>query len=103
MTLHRLLRFAGYFYLYSTPLTLAVLLWILFFLHAHADEYTWISLSTGDFLQAKLPTLLGWILSPTNPLAFVFAWFFQFPAVLLITLRLIGNTALGIWLLKKFR
>lgn len=97
-----MLRFLGYLLVYSTPISLSVLIWILFFLHSHEAEYTWISLSLGDFLQAELPTLLGWILSPINPLAPVLAWAFQFPAIFLVLLRLTGSTALGVWLLRRF-
>ena len=103
MTLHRLLRFLGYLLVYSTPVSLAVLIWILSFLHSYADEYSWNSLSLGDFLQAELPTLLGWILSPANPLAPALAWAFQFPAIFLVLLRLTGSTLLGVWLLRRFR
>ena len=103
MKMHKTLRIFGYILVYSTPITMAFLAWILYFIYSHSAEYTLMSLSLNDFLEANLPTLWNWILSPMNPIAFVLEWFLQFPAAVLIALRVIVNTFLGVWLLKTFK
>jgi hypothetical protein len=103
MKVHKTLRIFGYILVYSTPIPLAFLAWILYFVYSHSGEYTLMSLSLNDFFEAKLPSFRNWIFSVLKPIDFVLEWVWQFPAAVLIALRLTFNTFLGIWLLKTFK
>ena len=103
MKMHKTLKILGYILVYSTPIPLAFLAWILYFAYSHSGEYTLMSLSLNDFFEAKLPSFRNWIFSVLKPIDFVLEWVWQFPAVLLVAIRLIGNTLVGIWLLKTFK
>ena len=87
--------FFAYFLIWTTPIQLAFLFWILWVVLS--SDYTILSLSMANFLEIHLSWLKDW----------VYSWFWNdwldfwwaFPALILGFLKLAINTWLGFWLL----
>ena len=96
----RILGFGlAYLCIYTTPIQVGFIVWQLFIIFT--TDYTFLSMSTKEFLVDNLKFLHDWIYS--------WFWndfldfFYQFPAVLMSTLKTVINYYLGFWLLGKFK
>jgi len=87
----------SYFLIYTTPIQAAFILWQLWIVFT--TEYTFFGLSTKEFLLDNLKFLHDWVYSWFWNVALDF--FYQFPALVMTTLKLVVNTWLGYWLLEK--
>ena len=89
----------AYILIYTSPIQVGFILWQLWIVLT--SDYTFFGLSTKEFLVDNLKFLHDW----------VYAWFwnalldffYQFPALVMSTLKLVVNTWLGYWLLAKFK
>jgi len=87
----------AYFLIYSTPVGIGFLLWVIWIITT--TDHTIMSLSTDKLFVENIPIL--------KELIFTYFWFFkpiynffwQFPAIILTTVKLFINTWLGFWLL----
>ena len=89
------LLFLAYACIWSTPLAVCYLLWVLWVILS--SDYTLLSLSTAIFLEDHLPWLKAWIYSWFWNAWLNFWW--AFPAFILGAIKLVINTWLGFWLL----
>jgi len=89
----------AYILIYTTPIQLAFLAWILWVIFS--SDYTFLSLSTNIFLADNLPWLREWIYSWFWNLWLDFWW--SFPALILGFVKLAANTVIGFWILSKIR
>ena len=89
----------AYLCIYTTPIQVGFIVWQLFIIFT--TDYTFLSMSTKEFLVDNLKFLHDWIYS--------WFWndfldfFYQFPAVAMSTLKTVINYYLGFWLLGKFK
>jgi len=89
----------AYILIYTSPIQVGFILWQLWIVLT--SDYTFFGLSTKEFLVDNLKFLHNWIYSWFwNALL---DFFYQFPAVVMSTLKLVVNTCLGYWLLAKFK
>ena len=89
----------AYILIYTSPIQVGFILWQLWIVLT--SDYTFFGLSTKEFLVDNLKLLHDWIYSWFwNALL---DFFYQFPALVMSTLKLIVNTWLGYWLLAKFK
>ncbi len=93
-----LLGFA-YLLVYTTPIQLGLLLWVLWVILV--TDYTILSLTGHLFLQENLLFLYDWLYSWLWN-AYLNFWY-AFPAVFPVALKLVINTWLGIWLLRRLK
>tara|TARA_A100001015_G_scaffold192466_1_gene214457 strand:+ start:576 stop:872 length:297 start_codon:yes stop_codon:yes gene_type:complete len=89
----------AYLCIYTTPIQVGFIIWQLFIIFT--TDYTFFNMSTKEFLVDNLKFLHDWIYS--------WFWndfldfFYQFPAVVMSTLKTVINYYLGFWLLGKFK
>lgn len=89
----------AYILIYTSPIQVGFILWQLWIVFT--SDYTFFGLSTKEFLVDNLKFLHDWVYSWFwNALL---DFFYQFPAVVMSTLKLVVNTWLGYWLLEKFK
>ena len=89
----------AYILIYTSPIQVGFILWQLWIVLT--SDYTFFGLSTKEFLVDNLKFLHDWVYSWFwNALL---DFFYQFPALVMSTLKLIVNTLLGYWLLEKFK
>ena len=89
----------AYILIYTSPIQVVFILWQLWIVLS--SDYTFFGLSTKEFLVDNLKFLHDVIYSCFwNALL---DFFYQFPALVMSTLKLIVNTWLGYWLLAKFK
>ena len=89
----------AYILIYTSPIQVGFILWQLWIVLT--SDYTFFGLSTKEFLIDNLKFLHDWIYSWFwNALL---DFFYQFPALVMSTLKLVVNTCLGYWLLEKFK
>ena len=89
----------SYILIYTSPIQVGFILWQLWIVLT--SDYTFFGLSTKEFLVDNLKFLHDWIYSWFwNALL---DFFYQFPALVMSTLKLVVNTWLGYWLLAKFK
>ena len=89
----------AYILIYTSPIQVGFILWQLWIVFT--SDYTFFGLSTKEFLVDNLKFLHDWIYSWFwNALL---DFFYQFPALVMSTLKLVVNTWLGYWLLAKFK
>jgi len=89
----------AYVLIYTTPIQVLYLLWIGW--EVMTTDHSFLSLSTGIFLEENISFLYYWL----------YSWFWQswldfwwgFPAIILGSVKLIGNTLFGWWLLNVAR
>ena len=89
----------GYFCIYTTPIQLFLLGWIL--LYIFQTPYGFLDLSSKIFLKQNLEFFHDWIYSWFGNAYLDFWW--QFPAFIMLTLKTILSTWLGFYLVKKFK
>ena len=89
----------GYFCIYTTPIQLFLLGWIL--LYIFQTPYGILDLSSKIFLKQNLELFHDWIYSWFCNAYLDFWW--QFPAFIMLTLKTILSTWLGFYLVKKFK
>ena len=89
----------GYFCIYTTPIQLFLLGWIL--LYIFQTPYGILDLSSKIFLRQNLEFFHDWIYSWFWNAYLDFWW--QFPAFIMLTLKTILSTWLGFYLVKKFK
>ena len=89
----------GYFCIYTTPIQLFLLGWIL--LYIFQTPYGFLDLSSKIFLKQNLEFFHDWICSWFWNAYLDFWW--QFPAFIMLTLKTILSTCLGFYLVKKFK
>ena len=89
----------AYILIYTSPIQVGFILWQLWIVFS--SDYTFFGLSTKEFLVDNLKFLHDWVYSWFwNALL---DFFYQFPALVMSTLKLVVNTWLGYWLLEKFK
>ena len=89
----------AYILIYTSPVQVGFILWQLWIVFT--SDYTFFGLSTKEFLVDNLKFLHDWVYSWFwNALL---DFFYQFPALVMSTLKLVVNTWLGYWLLEKFK
>ena len=89
----------AYILIYTSPIQVGFILWQLWIVFT--SDYTFFGLSTKEFLVDNLKFLHDWVYSWFwNALLDLF---YQFPALVMSTLKLVVNTWLGYWLLAKFK
>jgi hypothetical protein len=89
----------AYLCIYTTPIQVGFIIWQLFIIFT--SDYTFLSMSTKEFLVDNLKFLYDWVYSWFWN-AFL-DFFYQFPAVIMSTLKTVVNYYLGFWLLGKFK
>ena len=89
----------AYILIYTSPIQVGFILWQLWIVLN--SDYTFFGLSTKEFLVDNLKFLHDWIYSWFWNVLLDF--FYQFPALVMTTLKLVVNTWLGYWLLVKFK
>ena len=89
----------GYFCIYTTPIQLFLLGWIL--LYIFQTPYGFLDLSSKIFLKQNLELFHDWIYSWFWTAYLDFWW--QFPSFIMLTLKTILSTWLGFYLVKKFK
>ena len=89
----------AYILIYTSPIQVGFILWQLWIVLN--SDYTFFGLSTKEFLVDNLKLLHDWIYSWFWNVLLDF--FYQFPALVMTTLKLVVNTWLGYWLLVKFK
>ena len=87
----------GYFLIYTTPIQVFILFLIFYF--AWISPRALLEISSGHFLLENLPTLYHWIYSWFWNALLDFFW--QFPAVLVVSGKILFNTWLGMYLVKR--
>jgi len=87
----------AYFCIYTTPIQLGIIGWQIFIITS--SEYSILTMSTKDFLVENIRFLHDWIYSLfwNHLLDFVY----QFPALIVSSIKAIVNYFLGYWLLRK--
>lgn len=91
--------YLAYILIYTSPIQVGFILWQLWIVFT--SDYTFFGLSTKEFLVDNLKFLHDWVYSWFwNALL---DFFYQFPALVMSTLKLVVNTWLGYWLLEKFK
>ena len=89
----------AYLCIYTTPIQVGFIIWQLFIIFT--SDYTFLNMSTKEFLIDNLKFLHDWVYSWFwNDLL---DFFYQFPAVIMSTLKTVVNYYLGFWLLNKFK
>ncbi|MBL6820259.1 MAG: hypothetical protein ISQ61_03305 [SAR86 cluster bacterium] len=89
----------AYILIYTSPIQAGFILWQLWIVLT--SDYTFFGLSTKEFLVDNLKLLHDWVYSWFwNALL---DFFYQFPALVMTTLKLVVNTWLGYWLLAKYK
>ena len=89
----------AYILIYTSPIQVGFILWQLWIVFT--SDYTFFGLSTKEFLVDNLKFLHDWVYSWFwNALL---DFFYQFPALVMSTLKLVVNTWLGYWLLEKLK
>ena len=89
----------AYILIYTSPIQVGFILWQLWIVFT--SDHTFFGLSTKEFLVDNLKFLHDWVYSWFwNALL---DFFYQFPALVMSTLKLVVNTWLGYWLLEKFK
>jgi hypothetical protein len=92
-------HYFAYILIYTSPIQVAFIIWQLWIVLT--SDYTFFGLSTKEFLVDNLKFLHDWVYSWFwNALL---DFFYQFPALVMSTLKLVVNTWLGYWLLEKFK
>ena len=89
----------AYILIYTSPIQVGIILWQLWIVLT--SDYTFFGLSTKEFLVDNLKFLHDWIYSWFWNVLLDF--FYQFPALVMTTLKLVVNTWLGYWILEKFK
>ncbi len=89
----------GYFCIYTTPIQLFLLGWIL--LYIFQTPYGFLDLSSKIFLKQNLEFFHDWIYSWFWN-AYLYFWW-QFPAFIMLTLKTALSTWLGFYLVRKFK
>jgi len=89
----------AYLFIYTAPIQVGFIIWQLFIVFT--TDYTFFNMSTKEFLVDNLKFLHDWIYSWFWN-AFL-DFFYQFPAVVMSTLKTVVNYYLGLWLLGKFK
>ena len=89
----------GYFCIYTTPIQLFLLGWIL--LYIFQTPYGFLDLSSEIFVKQNLEFFYDWIYSWFWNAYLDFWW--QFPAFIMLTLKTVLSTWLGFYLVKKFK
>lgn len=89
----------AYLCIYTTPIQVGFIIWQLFIIFT--TDYTFLDMSTKEFLVDNLKFLHDWIYSWFWNVFLDF--FYQFPAVVMSTLKTVVNYYLGFWLLAKFK
>lgn len=89
----------AYLCIYTTPIQIGFIIWQLFIIFT--TDYTFLDMSTKEFLVDNLKFLHDWIYSWFWNTFLDF--FYQFPAVVMSTLKTVVNYYLGFWLLGKFK
>ncbi len=89
----------GYFCIYTTPIQLFLLGWIL--LYIFQTPYGFLDLSSKIFVKQNLEFFYDWIYSWFWNAYLDFWW--QFPAFIMLTLKTVLSTWLGFYLVKKFK
>ena len=95
----RFLFLIANYLIWTTPIQIAFLLWILW--DILSTDYTILSFSTSNFLENNLPWLKTWVYS-----WFWNAWLdfiFSLPLILSQTFKAIVSTWLGFWILRKLK
>ena len=96
------LRGFAYFLIYTTPIQLGLVLWLIWL--GFATDYTFLTL-TGHVFWVEFLTPITFLYN------WIYSWFwnayldfwFGMPAAVPITLKLLFNTWVAIWLLKFTR
>ncbi|MAV84103.1 MAG: hypothetical protein ACJ0F8_00115 [Gammaproteobacteria bacterium] len=94
----------AYLMIYTSPIQVFLILWGLWIVLT--SDYTFLGLSSKDFLYDNLLILhdfaysLFWGSEIWH--AFLNFWY-QFPMVIMVFLKLVFNTWFGLWLLKKLK
>lgn len=89
----------AYVCIYTTPIQVGFIIWQLFIIFT--SDYTFFNMSTKEFLIDNLKFLHDWVYSWFwNDLL---DFFYQFPAIIMSTLKTVVNYYLGFWLLNKFK
>ena len=92
----RTLLWFAYFLVFTTPIQIAFCLWTYSFLFS--PEYSLMTFSTSDFLELTfLKPIKVWMYSWFWNNFLNFVW--SLPASIMVTVKLIVNTWLGLWLL----
>ncbi len=89
----------AYLCIYTTPIQLFILGWISLILFQTDNSI--LGYSTKAFLFENLKFFHDWIYSWFWN-AYLDFWY-QFPALIMTTLKIVLSTWLGFWLLKKFK
>ena len=89
----------AYLLIYTTPIQVLFLLWVAGLIVI--TDHSWLSLSIGVFLRDNIPFLYHWLYSWFWNAWLDFWW--GFPALIMGTIKLVTNTLIGIWLLRKAR
>ena len=90
------LKGLAYLFIYTTPIAIVFLLWILVVIFN--TDYTLMNLSTNDLVGEKFPWFKDWLYSWFWNAWLDFWW--AFPAFVMGSIKTIINTWIGIWLLK---
>jgi len=87
----------AYLCIYTTPIQIVFIAWQSWIIFS--SHHTIFSMSTKEFLLENLTFLHDWIylIFWNQLLDFVY----QFPAVVMSTLKVVVNTWLGLWILKQ--
>ena len=93
------LRGFAYLLIYTTPIQVAFLIWILVIIFS--SDHTLMSFSSNDFLMEKIPWLRDWIYSWFWNSWLDFWW--KFPAFFMVSLKTVANYLIAVWLLKKVK
>ncbi len=91
------LKGLAYLLVYTTPIAIGFLLWILVVIFT--TDYTLINLSTNDFVGEKFPWFKDWIYSWFWNAWLNFWW--KFPIFIIGFLKTVANYLIGIWLMNK--
>ena len=92
----RTLLWFAYFLVFTTPIQIVFCLWTYSFLFS--PEYSLMTFSTSDFLELTfLKPIKVWMYSWFWNNFLNFVW--SLPASIMVTVKLIVNTWLGLWLL----
>ena len=89
----------AYLCIYTTPIQIGFIIWQLFIIFT--TDYSFLNMSTKEFLVDNLKFLHDWIYSWFWN-AFL-DFFYQFPAVVMSIIKTVVNYYLGFWLLDKLK
>ena len=94
----------AYLMVYSSPIQIAIILWGLWIIST--SDYTFLGLSSKEFLYENLLILYDFAYSlfwgSEIWKAYLDFWY-QFPLIIMASLKLAISTWLGLWLLKKLK